>query len=118
MKVTSCFQEVSGIPQDYQCLKEDEVFIVLCHTADRRSKAWLGKEELLYGGITFSFVFFPYIPSTCCYSNKKNAFVETKLYIQVTYSPMSYKDAKNALWSSKKIYFRCLVAILNFLYER
>lgn len=45
-------------------------------------------------------------------------FVETKLYIQVTYSPMSYKDAKNALWSSKKIYFRCLVAILNLLYER
>lgn len=49
---------------------------------------------------------------------KKMHFVETKLYIQVTYSPTSYKDAKNALWSSKKIYFRCLVAIFNFLYER
>lgn len=92
---------------------------MLCNTADHRSKAWLGKEELSCGGVTFSAdTFFPYIPGTCCYSNKKMHFVETKLYIQVTYSPMSYKDAKNALWSSKKIYFRCLVAILNFLYER
>lgn len=40
---------------------------------------------------------------------------ETMLYIQVTYSPMFYKDAKNALWSSKEIASRCLVAILNYL---
>lgn len=93
---------------------------MLCNTADHRSKAWLGKEELVRGGVPFLLTpFFSHIfLAHAAISNKKMYFVETKLYIQVTYSPMSYKDAKNALWSSKKIYFRCLVAILNLLYER
>lgn len=92
---------------------------MLCNTADRRSKAWLGKEELVRGGVPFLLTpFFSHIFLAHAISNLKCIFVETKLYIQVTYSPMSYKDAKNALWSSKKMYFRCLVAILNFLYER
>lgn len=95
-------------------------FTELCNTADGRPKAWLGKEELLCGGVTFSAdTFFSHIfLAHAAIAIKKPHFVETKLYIQVTYSPMSYKDAKNALWPSKKIYFRCLVATLNFLYER